>query len=80
MKSHDQFLNPEVLQTQFLTTPQEPVSTCNENKHTVEILDAKFEKADVAKIISINCMHLSDSKQNSLVTLLLDLRAYFTGP
>ncbi len=54
MKPHDQFLDPELMQAQFSTVPQEPVFTRNATKHTVEILDAKYEKADVAKIVSKN--------------------------
>ncbi len=33
---------------------QEPTSTCNATKHVVEILDAKYDKADLPSINTIN--------------------------
>jgi hypothetical protein len=38
---------------------QEPESTRNANKRVVEILDAKYDKADLPSIVKINCVHLS---------------------
>jgi hypothetical protein len=38
---------------------QEPVSTRNATKHVVEILDAKYDKADIPAIIRETCSHLS---------------------
>ncbi len=40
---------------------QEPVSTRNATKHVVEILDAKYDKADLPSIVKDNCSHLSPS-------------------
>jgi hypothetical protein len=37
---------------------QEPISTRSATKHVVEILDAKYEKADFPAIIRENCSHL----------------------
>jgi hypothetical protein len=37
---------------------QEPVSTRMAIKHVVEILDAKYEKADIPAIVRENCSHL----------------------
>jgi hypothetical protein len=37
---------------------QEPVSTRTATKHVVEILDAKYEKADIPAIVRENCSHL----------------------
>ncbi len=45
----------------------------------VEILDAKYEKADLALIIAQNCTHLSASEQGQLLTLLLDYEELFEG-
>ena len=41
---------------------QEPASTAAETKRAVEILDAKYEKADLPKIVADNCGHLSNSQ------------------
>ncbi len=40
---------------------QEPISTRSETKRVVEILDAKYEKADLPAIIRENCSHLTAS-------------------
>jgi hypothetical protein len=50
---------------------QEPVSTCNATKRVVEILDAKYEKADIPAIIRDNCSHLSVTDREKLLSLLL---------
>ncbi len=60
MRPHDPFLDPELLQTQVQSTPQKPVFTHDSAAHTTEILSAKYEKADVDKIITVNCTHLSN--------------------
>ena len=38
---------------------QEPVSTRSATKRVVEILDAKYKKADIPAIVRENCSHLS---------------------
>jgi hypothetical protein len=38
---------------------QEPVKKRNTTKCVVEILDAKYDKADLPSIVKNNCMHLS---------------------
>jgi hypothetical protein len=58
---------------------QEPVSTRNTTKHVVEILDAKYDKADLPSIIKNNCTHLSTSHCNSLLALLLKFEELFDG-
>jgi hypothetical protein len=45
---------------------QEPISTCSATKRVVEILDAKYEKADLPAIIRENCSHLMLLKFKSL--------------
>ncbi len=64
MKPNDQLMKSNALQAQFLTTPQEPISTCTATKETVEILDVKYEKSYVAKIFKENCKHLKISEKN----------------
>ncbi len=41
---------------------QEPISTRNTTKRVVEILDAKYEKADLPAIIRENCSHLTANR------------------
>jgi hypothetical protein len=43
----------------------------------VEILDAKYDKADLPSIVKNNCMHLSPSHCNSLLALLLKFEELF---
>jgi hypothetical protein len=50
---------------------QEPESTRNATKRMVEILDAKYDKADLPSIVKNNCAHLSMPHQNLLLALLL---------
>ncbi len=45
--------------------------------HAVEILDAKYEKADLALIIAQKCTHLSASEQEQLLTLLFKFEELF---
>jgi hypothetical protein len=58
---------------------QEPASTCNATKRVVEILDAKYNKADLSSIVKNNCVHLSRSRCNSLLALLLKFEELFNG-
>ncbi len=57
---------------------QEPASTCNDTKRIVEILDAKYDKADLPSIVKNNCMHLSTS-HCTLLALLLKFKELFNG-
>ncbi len=58
---------------------QEPESTRNTTKGMVEILDAKYDKADLPGIVKNNCVHLSRPHQNSLLALLLKYKELFDG-
>jgi hypothetical protein len=58
---------------------QEPASTRNSTKCIVEILDAKYDKADLPSIVKNNCTHLSTSHCNSLLALLLKFEELFDG-
>jgi hypothetical protein len=59
--------------------PHEPESTRNTTKRVVEILDAKYDKADLPSIVKNNCMHLSTPHQNLLLALLLKYEELFDG-
>jgi hypothetical protein len=58
---------------------QEPASTCNAPKCVVEILDARYDKADLPSIVKNNCVHLSMLHCNSLLALLLKFKELFDG-
>ncbi len=58
---------------------QEPASTRNATKRIVEILDAKYDKADLLSIIKNDCAHLSTSNCNLLLELLLKFEELFDG-
>jgi hypothetical protein len=45
----------------------------------VEILDAKFDKADLPSIVKNNCAHLSTSHCNLLLALLFKFKELFDG-
>jgi hypothetical protein len=52
---------------------QEPISTCSATKRLVEILDAKYKKADLPAIIRENCSHLKASDRENLRRCCSDL-------
>ncbi len=56
---------------------QEPASTPNATKRIVEILDAKYNKADLPSIVKNNCVHLSMPHCNLLLALLLKFKELF---
>ncbi len=58
---------------------QEPTSTRNATKQVVEILDAKYDKADLPSIVKNNCVHLSTTHCNLLLVLLLKFEELFDG-
>jgi hypothetical protein len=58
---------------------QEPISTRSATKHMVEILDAKYEKADLLAIIRENCSHLTASDRERLLSVLLKFESLFDG-
>jgi hypothetical protein len=45
----------------------------------VEILDAKYEKADLSAIIRENCSHLTASDREKLLSVLLKFKLLFNG-
>ena len=48
----------------------EPTATKALTDRTVKILDAKYEKADLPKVVQDNCTHLSVTQQRGLLKLL----------
>jgi hypothetical protein len=58
---------------------QEPISTRSKTKHMVEILDVKYEKADLPAIIRENCSHLKAANREKLLSVLLRFKLLFDG-
>ena len=58
---------------------QEPASVCGTTKHVVEILDAKYTKADLPAIVKDNCKNLTPSERESLLSLWLKFAQLFDG-
>jgi hypothetical protein len=58
---------------------QEPISTRSATKHVVEILDTKYEKADLSAIIRENYSHLTASNREKLLSVLLKFKLLFDG-
>ncbi len=58
---------------------QEPISTRSKTKHVVEILDAKYEKADLPAIIRENCSYLTAFDREKLLSVLLKFELLFDG-
>jgi hypothetical protein len=59
--------------------PQEPISTRSATKCVVEILDAKYEKADLPAIIRENFSPLKASDREKLLSVLLRFKSLFDG-
>ena len=58
---------------------QEPISTRNATKRVLEILDAKYDRANLPAIVRDNCAHLTPLHQEKLLSLLLDFELLFDG-
>jgi len=58
---------------------QEPVSTRNATERVIEILDAKYDKANLPEIVKDTCPHLEPSQRDMLLSLLLDYKSLFDG-
>jgi hypothetical protein len=48
-------------------------------KPSVEILDAKYDKADLPEIVRTSCPHLTPSERDMLLSLLLNYKSLFDG-
>ena len=78
MKPHDQLIDLKVLQAQY-QVPDEPALTCDATKHAVEILEAKYEKANGVAIVASTCKHLISCQQQMIIQLLLEFETLFDG-
>ena len=59
--------------------PIEPISTRSATKRVVEILDAKYEKADLPAIVRENCSHLKAFDREKLLSVLLKFELLVDG-
>jgi len=57
----------------------EPAATKEETERVTRILDAKYEAADLPKIVAENCAHLDESQQAKLLELLQRHEEMFQG-
>ncbi len=57
----------------------EPQCTQEATKHVTQILDAKYQKADLQAIVSDNCKHLSADQQKRWLQLLKKYESLFDG-
>jgi hypothetical protein len=57
----------------------EPQSTKDATKCVTQILDAKYQKADLQSIVRDNCKHLSADQQKKLLQLLKKYKSLFDG-
>jgi hypothetical protein len=58
---------------------QEPVSTHSATKCVVEILNAKYEKADIPAIVRERCSHMKATNREMLLLVLLKFESLFNG-
>ena len=57
----------------------EPHNAQEATQHVVQILDAKYEKADLQSVVSTKCTHLSLQDQNKLLELFTEFEEFFDG-
>jgi hypothetical protein len=50
---------------------KEPMSTQDATRHAIQMLNAKYDKADLRSIVKNNCKHLSTNQQSKLLQLLM---------
>ena len=61
----------------YQSTPKELQSMLEATKHLIEILDAKYEKANLRAITKEDCLnHLSETKKDKLLKLLQEFEEY----
>jgi hypothetical protein len=72
---------PDITRALRLNTclAQEPISTRSATKCRVEILDAKYEKADLQAMVRENCSHLQAADREKLLLMLLKFELLVNG-
>ena len=77
MRSKDAFLEQNLMNIYNEAT--EPHSTREETARVQKILDAKYEAADLEKIVEENCSHLTRMQRLQLLNLLRKHESMFSG-
>jgi hypothetical protein len=72
-------LKPRITRALRTCFAQEPINTHSKTKSVLEILDTKYEKADLPAIIRKNCSHLTASNRQKLLSVLLKFELLFDG-
>ena len=57
----------------------EPPSTQDATERAMQILDAKYSKADLQSVVRDNCKHLKANQQKKLLQLLKTYESLFDG-
>ena len=78
MKPLESLMDAKVL-NDFHRDHLEPISTREETKHTIEILDAKYEQANLAEVLEENRSHLSSLQRNMMLKLLTKYKELLDG-
>ena len=76
MRSLTDLQKPNIVYQMYKNT--EPLSTADLTKRAVHILDAKYKKADLPKIVD-SCDHLEDNQKEELLQLLKKYEDLFDG-
>ena len=76
MRSLTDLQEPNIVYQMYKNT--EPLSTADLTKRAVHILDAKYKKADLPKIVD-SCDHLEDNQKEELLQLLKKYEDLFDG-
>ena len=63
----------------YLHANIEPLSTRHATKRAVEILDAKYEPADLDEVVRTQCTHLTSDERQMLLELLQNYDELFDG-
>ena len=82
MRSIDKFPTSNTKALGFnnsLAKNHEPKSTELAIQRIVEILDAKYEEANLPEIVHNNCSHLTPTKQIQLLEVLIEFEDLFDG-
>ena len=78
MQALEDLGDPMLLNNLYREETEPTVSKIATNRAT-KILDAKYEKANLPKIFTDNCKHLSVNENDSLLQLLLQHEELFDG-
>ena len=78
MRSREKLSTAEEVHNTYLEAV-EPLATKEETERTVRILDAKYEPADLPKVVEENCAHLSYVQRKALLELLQKHESMFQG-